>query len=618
MSDHTPSAGFGGPGSATVGLRWLATALAVVLLVPFWWLLPGLWLGWRLGGAAGRQGGDRWLAALPTALALPCLVLPLARLAHLPWKELWLALAAITLGAVVLRTARAARAGSWTLAPWPGLVLIAAALAVVYAWPMRGLAAPPGIDMSMHLTFARLLWQQAAVPLTQAPIFPGVPLGAYPLGFHALTALTALVTGNVLAAGLLVTALTHAFVPVALYLCCRRRDDGPDRATAAAALLIAWIARNPQAYVSWGGNPCVLGTMLALVAARRLLVPAHGARGVPAIEAGLLAAAVALVHPTPAAMLAYVVAIGLPVLAWLGVVRLDRARFRHLALAGLVAVAILLPQLPAIRGTRMTPPEVAWVHENHRLPPQAPEPGLSGAVRFLNGQYGDTMVILFAVLVLANLVRRRPAWREPAVHAAAVLTVFALASLAARWWLPPALALYPERMMLFALPVFVLALRDAGAGWRFGRRGAPAIAATVLVVALAVLAGAKHHDFYARKVRDDVFVTAGDARAFAWLARHAAPGTVVDNNYGDAGVFIPAATGLSVTRPQTNPIWFDEMAAFQAQGRPQLRFLGARRIASDDSTASLIVPSDVVHREQDGGRTTTIARVASSPSGTTP
>ena len=600
--------------SRTFFLQWPATALAVVLLVPFWWLLPGLWLGWRLGGAVGRHGGDRWLAALPTALALPCLVLPLARLANLPWKEIWLALAAVTLAAALRHVRRAARSGGRLLAPWPGMVLAAAALAVIYAWPMRGLAAPPGIDMSMHLTFARLLWQQTAVPVTQAPIFPGVPLGAYPLGFHALTALTALVTGNVLTAGLLVTALTHAFVPVALYLCCRRRDDGPDWPTAAAALLIAWIARNPQAYVSWGGNPCVLGTMLALVAARRLLVPETGPRGVPAIEAGLLAAAVALVHPTPAAMLAYVAAIGLPVLAWLGVARLDRARMRHLALAGLVAVAILLPQLPAIRSTHMAPHEVAWVRENHRLPPQAPQPGLSGAVRFLNGQYGDTMVILFAVLVLANVARGRAGRdrdrRLPVIHVAAVLAVFALASLAARWWLPPALALYPERMMLFALPVFVLALRDAGAGWRPGRRGGKAIAATVVVLALAILAGAKHRDFYARKVQDDVFVTAGDARAFAWLTRHAAPGTVVDNNYGDAGVFIPAATGLAVTRPQTNPIWFDEMAAFQAQGRAQLRFLGARRIASDDSTASLIAPADVVHTERENGRTTTIARVA--------
>ena len=609
-----------GPGLRS--LRWLATALAVVLLIPFWWLLPGLGLGWHLGGRSGRQGGDRWLAALPLGFALPCLVLPAARLAQLPWKEVWLALAAVTLGAGVLRAVRTARPAGPSLTPWPALALAAAALGVLYAWPMRGLVAPPGIDMSMHLTFARLLWQQTAVPFTQAPIFPGVPLGAYPLGFHALTALTAMVTGNILVAGLLTAAATHALVPIALYLCCRRRDDasarrGPDGTTAAAALLIAWIARDPQAYVSWGGNPCVLGTALAFVAARALLVPAAGSRGVPAVEAGLLAAAVALVHPTPAAMLAYVVAGGLPVLAWLGVVRLDRGRWRHLAAAGLVAVVILLPQLPAIRGTAMAPHEVAWVRENHRLPPQAPEAGVAGAVRFLNGQYGDTMVILFAVLVVVGFARHR-SWRRPAVYLGTLLAVFALASFAARWWLPPALALYPERMMLFALPVFVCALRDATAGWRPGRRGVLPIAATVGGLALAGLAVAKHQQFYHRKVRDDVFVTLADARAFAWLARQAAPAAVVDNNYGDAGVFIPAATGLAVTRPQTNPIWFDEMHAFQAQTQPQYRFHGARRIAGDDSTGCLIAPPDVVHTERDAGAAATIARVPSSAEGATP
>ncbi len=602
-------------------LRLAAIGLALCLLLPLWWLIPGLWLGWFLaeqrGGSAGREPVDadaRLLGALPLAFASPALALPLARVLHLPWKEAWLALALA--GAIAgLRRLSRRPAPAAPRPPLPLLTLAAAALGAVCWWPLRELAAPAGVDMAMHLTFARLLWLQTTVPLTQDPVWAGVPLGAYPLGFHGGVALTAVAAGDVLRAGLLVTAATHALVPVATYVCVRRRAR--DWPAAGAALLVAWIARNPQAYVGWGGNPCVLGTAFALVALRLLLAPPpERAPERVAIEAGLLAAATALTHPTPAALLPYVFVLALPALASLRVARPDGAWLRHLAMAGVIAVAALLPQAPLARATDFSAAEVAWVRDHHRAPPQAPEPGAAGAFRYVKGQYDDAMAVLFAASLLAAAALRRRPGPELAC-AAGLAALVALAYGAAAWRLPPAPALYPERLMLFALPLLAIALRRALAA-TLGEDPAGRLRRGVtvaLAIGLAGLATAKHAQFYSRKARDGCFVTAADRLAFAWLDRHAPPGVLVDTNYGDAGAYLPAAVGLPVTRPQTNPVWFDEMRAATAEREPALRYRGARIWVDGDSTGARIGPADIVFTARAAGLA---AIVAATPSGRAP
>lgn len=663
----------GGGGPPPAAARWLALGLGLCWLVPLWWLVPGLWAGWWLGGRGGTGLGprpnadERLLAALPFAFALPALFLPLARLLRLPWQQVWMGLAAAGALAGLRRLGRrmAARPAAQPGPPpaplpaplpapdepslWPGTAMaLAALLAFLYFLPLRGMIAPPGVDMTMHLTFARLLWQSPTIPTTQAPIFPGVPLGAYPLGFHAGAALTARLTGDVLAAGLFVTAAAHALLPIAVYLCCRPaagangpgrapgpdgvRRSGLDRPAAAAALLAAWLSRNPQEYVAWGGNPCVLGTALALVALRWLLAPdavpggGAGARWASAAGAGLLMAAVALVHPTPAALLPYAVLLALPTLVWLGLARADGAMARRLLLAVLAAAAVLLPQLPAVRATEVSADEATWVRLNHRLPPQAPEPGLSGLARYYKGQYDDAMAALFAALLLFNLAALRR-WRVEAALAGAQVSLLLLAALAARWRLPPALALYSERMMPWALPLFALALIRSFAAWRALPLRPPALRRTVtlaLVLALAALAAAKHRHFYSHKAAGNALVTEADRLAFAWLAVHAPTGSVIDTNRGDAGAYLPAALGLAVTRPQTNPVWFEEMsaslggpaasgAAPSSAGAAAFRYHGARSVIGEDETGPLIRPEDVVFKARARGRTATVARVPRPP-----
>ena len=575
------------------------------------WLLPGLLLGCHL--RRGRPRDEALLAATPLGFALPVLYLPLARALGLPFQAPWLALSLAALPLLVARLARG-HAG----APWLWLGAVAAGV-VGCALPLLALPAPPGVDMAMHLSFARLIANAGRIPLTQAPLYPGVPLGLYPLGFHGLVALTAAAGPGLARAGLLVTAATHAFVPLAAYLAVKRR--GRDLSAAAAALLAAWICRNPQAYVGWGGNPAVLGGALAWVALRRLLDGDEAAPRRGGLETGLLLAAVPLVHPTPAAALPYLAALAAVPFARAGRLRPDRARLTHAAIAVVVAALLLAPLLTVPGGGAISAAERTWVRDHQRQPPQAPAPGAAGLHRYLVGMYGDPMLLLFMAAVAAGLATRRRGGERAApwlVPGLAALTL--LAWLAARWLLPPALALYPERLMALGLPLFALALRDlidavaarpaptppsgrTAAAWR----RAPIAA---LLLGLALLAATQHRQYFVRGARDGSLVTPADLAAMDWLRAHTPPGALIDANYGDAGAWLPALAGRATTRPQINPVWFEEVEASLADRPVAARLRGARRRFGADEVGTRLRPGDLLFTAASSGDTALVARAA--------
>ena len=568
------------------------------------WLVPGLLLGCLL-----RRGHPRdaaLLAATPLGFALPVLFLPLARALGLPFQAPWLVLSLAALPLLVLRLAR-----GHVGAPWLWLGAVAAGV-LGCALPLRALLAPPGVDMAMHLSFARLIADAGRVPLTQAPLYPGVPFGLYPLGFHGLVALTASAGPNLARAGLLVTAAVHALVPLAVYLAVKRR--GRDLPAAAAALLAAWICRNPQAYVGWGGNPAVLGGALAWVALRRLLDGDDGAPRRGGLETGLLLAAVPLVHPTPAAALPYLALLAAIPFAHAGRWRPRRARLVHAAIAAAVTALLLMPLFAIPGGNAISAGEETWVRDHQRQPPQAPAPGAAGLHRYLVGMYGDPLLIVFVAAVAVSLARRRRGGGRAApwlVPGLAALTL--LAWLAARWRLPPALALYPERLMALGLPLFALALReliDTVAAWSRPPppwRNAPV---TVLLLGLALLATVQHRHYYARGARDGSLVTRADLSALAWLRAHTPPGALIDANYGDAGAWLPALASRATTRPQINPVWFEEVESALAERPVVARLRGARRRFGADAVGPRLRPCDILFTAASGGDTAVVARAA--------
>jgi hypothetical protein len=584
--------------------RPLRIVVLLCLVLPLPWLAPGLLLGRLLVRGRAEEGDG--LATLPLALAAPALILPWLRLTRLPWQAFWFLAAAVSLVclAVMLWRDREDR-GRWLLAPAGWLPLAAG----IYWAPHLGLAAPSGIDMGMHLGFARLLLDGSAIPTTQDPFLPGVSFGLYPLGFHALVALTARAWHDLATAGIALAALTQAFFAVAVYLVLRR-GPGVDRVALAASVLTVWLARNPQHYVSWGGNPCVLGSAFGLVALRRL----HDALRRPDrrtwLEAALLVAAAALTHPTAAV----VTALGATLVLLVFLARrpsLSRDHLRTLWPGALTLVAVLAPLVPDLLHPGLSRGEQAWITANLQVPPQAPEPGLGGAFSHVVGAYGDTALV--AVALLGLLVIGRDRGRSLALASLTVIVLELLAWLASRQLVPLATTLIPERVMLFALPALAWPVREwLGAAWttlRTGARCSRRLATGVVLLALVATAGAKHQWYYHHALHGGQYVTTADREALAWLAAHAEPGSLVETEYFDAGQYVPALAGLPHTAPQLNPVWMYEARAVLAGWPPRYAFVGARTYNDRSRERSQPPEGEVVFTARDAQGTAQVIRL---------
>lgn len=392
-------------------------------------------------------------------------------------------------------------------------------LLLVFLAPLLTLAVPPGADMAMHTALARGLLEGRL-----SPAWGALHLAAYPRGFSALVALLAPL--GFARAALLVSALSYAVFWAGLAAVLEGPLGTPwPRTTALIAVL---LSRTPQSFFAWGGNPTALALGLSLLGAAAL----DRARPRDGVFAALLLAGAAATHPMGACAGGLVAAvIALRRRAWMA---------GALAAAGLLAVLGAL----ALFGPHLSPHELDWIRDCAR-----------SAERAGTGILGDAANVVTLLSAAVLIWKRRYA---PVALAAALL-----AALLLLFAVLPLGGLYPGR---FA-PLLLLAVAPlwAHAADQFRQRAW--LAAAALVVAVP-----GHLHWYQRSTP---IATFADVDAIACVARTVPRGAVVDGAYGDATQWIPALTGLAVTRPHQHCTLFDETdKALSALPPARWRFVG--------------------------------------------
>ena len=430
---------------------------------------------------------------------------------------------------------------------WPTVLVAAAAAARLLpyaAWPVA-----PGADMSLHSLSALLLVWHDGIPRTYEPLLPIHAFGAYTPGLHGLAADVTLLSGlPAYRAAFLVSAAAHGLLTIAAYWALSRVFDRP--VAALAAVIGLGMARVPQSFFGWGANPSVLA--LALVTAAAALL-ARGRGRSPAVAAGLFLGASVVTHTMIAAcaVAAAPLMVGLFAATSAG----ERVRLRdRFVVAGVVAVLAALPFLAQLDFT-LSSGERAWLAEHlrehyaqdwqHRYARAYP----LAALHYVVGSLNDAFLIVSVLgLVLA--------WRARARGAAAVaLTAVLLVGLAAtaRWGGLGPLVVFPER------PLAVLAVLLC-AGLAFLVRELARAPRLLRVAALVVLAGTaaeRTHRYYWGGAAN-VMVGGDDLAAMRWIAANSRPLDVVCNDYGSAGLWVPALAGRSISSPHLPPFYFDE------------------------------------------------------------
>jgi hypothetical protein len=454
---------------------------------------------------------------------------------------------------------------------WPTLLVAAAAAARLLphaAWPVA-----PGADKSLHSLSALLLVWHDGLPLSYEPLLPIPTFGAYTPGLHALAADVALLSGlPAHRAAFLVSAGAYGLLQVALYALLKRFFA--PAVAALAAVLGLGMARVPQAFLGWGANPTVLALAFVVAAAALL---ARGTGRSPAVAAGLFLGAAVVTHSMVAACA--LAAAPLVLALWRAPAPEERAIVRgRFLIAGAVALAAAAPFLLRLDFT-LSAGERAWLADHlrtryaldwqQRYARAYPLAVLRYVVGSLNDAFLAASIAGFAV-GFRDRARSGSGKRGLAAIVGSMALLVALAA-TARWGGLGGLVIFPER------PLALLAvLMCAGLAFLVERLlEARRLLAMAALMALAGTAGERAHRYYWGGAAH-VMVGGDDLQAMRWIEAHTRPLDVVCNDYGTAGLWVPALAGRAISAPHLPPFYFDEFRAGSA-GRPcAVRYVSRR------------------------------------------
>jgi hypothetical protein len=98
---------------------------------------------------------------------------------------------------------------------------------------------------------------------------------------------------------------------------------------------------------------------------------------------------------------------------------------------------------------------------------------------------------------------------------------------------------------------------------------------------MTLIAVRQHEKLFYNGLVPNTLVSEADLKAIQWLAQTTTPGTVVQNRYGDAGLWIPAIAFRPITDPHLNPFVFDEFRAGALGLKAAYVFVGSRKVLGE-------------------------------------
>lgn len=436
------------------------------------------------------------------------------------------------------------------------LIVLALVMAMRFL-PMFFQAAPAGADMSMHSYMARLILENNGVPNSYEPILPIKGFGAYAAGFQTLMAMVSMLGGvSILKAGLIVSFFTHFLVSVGLYGLLRLFFD--KRVSIATAALLPFALIHPQSFIRWGGNPTILA-LFFLIMALALIERSKEKVSVPHILiTGLLFSACPLTHIIPTLGFAYAV---MPFIAY-QTIKLEQKERINLAInlfaAALVSAVLLTPYLANFLANKIfvTQEMIAEAKNWQKIDLVSTYRNLAAAMP----------IIMLSIYGAVRFIKRdKPIfWR----YTLLLLSLFLLLMNRYLFILPASAALYPSRIMLIMILPLSIFCAEALNSLK-GDRWFKAVIAVFAVISIAYYC----HAYVYSSIKLSA-VTSADIKAFEWMDNYLSKNAIIANNYGDAGLWIPAAAFRKIT----NPHIFDALKSGLKGAKPFYIYIGSKKV----------------------------------------
>ena len=443
-----------------------------------------------------------------------------------------------------------------------------------------------GADMATHTYTARVIFDANKFPTTHEPLVPIDTFGFAPYGLSVLSALISLFTElPVYRSSFLVVMLAYPFLAGAFYLFLKNYVSSP--AIFAVIVLLFAFEENIATYLRWGGNTTILALGFVAVGISWLIfcIQKNYLNKVSLLVNGILLAASFYTHQTPLVIVGTLIGC-----ACLYVVYKKQTELitHFLYLFGLLLV-LLLPFLFSMQ--LLTTSEVNHIktwQQNKEYFAQAETPLqiFPAAVRNILYFHSERLLWLLILGISVSLWRRSSHFQ---VYSASLVLLLILLFNVNFWVLPLSQLFYPDRVLTLALipfAYFIAQLFDFIKGVTFeiyNHKNKLAFAFLMIwFISLGWLAKTRFEHFFNVAVLGENYintsVTEDDMNVFNWISTHTLTAAIIANNYGDAGVWIPAIAGRKITDNDFNAHYLSEIEATQMQLKPDYIYLGNKMV----------------------------------------
>lgn len=465
-------------------------------------------------------------------------------------------------------------------------VLFFAILAFPIIYVTAHTIAPSGPDASMHAYLAARIADENGFPKTMKPLVPVDQFGFYPIGLPIIVAVMMKLNHlPVYTNMLIVTALTCWLYAALFYTLLRQRFSMFISAT--VAIIISWVLSEPYDIIGWGAIPTVLSFDLLLLVCSLIFQKRHTRFDVILIVL-LWYVAFTIHYMLPVAS----IYVGLCVLP-----------FYRKAIPGLLQgvkpvwilflIIVCIPFAWHIKDypfhvSKTVSAYVATLQRNDlSVQTGAPIQVIAVAAATYMRTHIPYLLLLVYGCSLGILIAINR--RYVAMHIAFLLSLFLLIVNSRYWLIPLSALLYPDRIILLGtLPVGIGIAEALSASMAYIYRTVIIHTRRNYILLQCVILAFLAHIFIPtirityrkwRTLHTLSVVTHQDIRAMSWLATHTTPTDIIMNNYYDAGIWIPAIAGRSITFYHSNPIDMDKLASHALQ--PNFAYIGQQSLTQN-------------------------------------
>lgn len=442
----------------------------------------------------------------------------------------------------------------------PGDVVILVVLALV-VWlrlrPLDVMIAPAGADMSMHAYITRLIVDAGGVPASYLPLVALDRFPAFPIGFHTLAAMQSLLDGMpAWRAAFVMACLSHALFSAGIFVLVRRMVGWREGVVAAVA--VPFLLRAPQAMAAWGGNSTVLAlAFVPMLAVAEGMIRSGGNRLLSGGLCLLYLLALCMIHSIVFVQTCYIALLVLPAVLLAGPTP-DRGYWKTLAVVAGLFLLLCVPFMLRMDLGAIDDRVIDWIanwvrNANHAWQGSAADALWSVPIYVYSRlQITGPFLSVVVILALAGAARFWYTSRESLAWCAAFAVASWLLIVNCQYWLlPGSYLIYPERTAaMLSIPLAVLAASGLRLGARcLGWYRAVWTGALAAALVFGIFGG---ETIYIKPMAERTTVTATDQRAIEWIATHTPPDAVIETNYADAGLWVPAMAGRTSTNPHVN------------------------------------------------------------------